>query len=115
MVAEKSGIPIADFEGEPGTEPRFDLSSVSFNGVGEMGHESFIIFQDNKGFNFCKTNHKPYDALVTACLILADYHFGDSFKISSDGSYTDWEPGLFLVLSVFPKTHGRIPIPFKEK
>ena len=43
-------------------------------------------------FNFCKTNHKPYDICVMTCLILAKFHFGDDIQVTSDGEEDfDWK------------------------
>jgi hypothetical protein len=87
--------------GEEGTDPEFSRTTVSFNGLEDDSHESFIIPQmfpkdgyrstDEAGrlFDFCKTARKPYDALVCAVLIAFKHHFGDTVVISSDG---DWVP-----------------------
>ena len=87
--------------GEEGTDPEFSRTIVSFNGLEDDSHESFIIQQifpkdgyrstDDAGrlFDFCKTARKPYDALVCAVLIAFKHHFGDAVVVSSDG---EWEP-----------------------
>jgi len=43
---------------------------VEFNGHGENSHEPFL-FPGEEQFNFCKTAGKPYDEVVTACLLVA--------------------------------------------
>ena len=52
---------------------------------GGTAHEAFI-FPGENGFNFCKTQWKPYDAVVIACLFAArDYFSPDQLEIASDG------------------------------
>jgi hypothetical protein len=57
---------------------------VRFNGVDEDGHETFCFSLGRRGFNFCKTNVKPYDELVCGCLYVAKLIFGDSIRINQD-------------------------------
>lgn len=61
---------------------------VRFNGVGDDAHETFV-FSKKSGFNFCKTQRKPYDAVVCACLLTAKNIFGSNINISSDGDNDD--------------------------
>jgi hypothetical protein len=68
---------------------------LDINGVGAESHENFIINREDLSWNFCKTNFKPYDAVVTAVLILARYTFPD-FHLSSDGAWKEWENGQDL-------------------
>jgi hypothetical protein len=42
-------------------------------------------------FAFCKTAYKPYDLVVTACLIVFKNYFKDNFIVSSDGNDSDWQ------------------------
>jgi len=74
--------------GEPVVGPR----QVALNGVGEDAHETFA-FPGDMGFNFCKTQWKPYDDVVVACLLVArDYFPEEVLEIASDGQ---GEPGAF--------------------
>ena len=57
---------------------------VRFNGVDEDSHETFYFSINKGGFNFCKTNLKPYDEIVCGCLYIAELIFGDDIKISGD-------------------------------
>jgi hypothetical protein len=76
--------------------------ALVLNGVGENAHETFV-FPGYVGFNFCKTNAKPYDAVVTAALLVArDCFKADELSISSDGAWSDWEEGRAL----YEKTFG---------
>jgi hypothetical protein len=80
-------------------KPVFNTRQVRFNGKGELNHETFAITSTD-GINegqFCKTNRKPYDLLVVACLIAAwkllDYRFG-SDAFCQDGTSEDLREGL---------------------
>jgi hypothetical protein len=66
-TAVDAGIPIDD-ESTDGT--------IAFNGVDGNSHETFFIQVGDTGFNFCKTAEKPYDAVVTASLILLKKELG---------------------------------------
>ena len=93
-------------------EPVVTAQSIVFNGVGDNGHEPFVFPGDTEstprdpkipaGFNFCKTAAKPYDEVVTACLLVARDHFPSSvLAIDSDGSWRDdWRDGANLYSSV---------------
>ena len=94
-----------------------DDEEIRFNGIGEDGHETFLITKkkrakadyeeqhayDKKGaFNFCKTAHKPYDKYVVAVLcaiynmkIKLDEEKPPVLYIRSDGNTKDWTEGLF--------------------
>lgn len=67
---------------------------------GNCSHESFRVEADigndpqvtEDGYFDCtKTAYKPYDVLVTGCLIVLDHYFPHETKISSDGESKDWE------------------------
>ncbi|MFI5302430.1 MAG: tetratricopeptide repeat protein [Polyangiales bacterium] len=89
--------------------------SISINGIGDGAHEDFEFpgaFRTGKpddqraGFNATKTQWKPYDAVVTACLLVARAHFRpDDLVISSDGEDADWDAGR----EVYSKALGRAP------
>ncbi len=80
---------------------------VYLNGKGDEGYETFLIEQEftlpysvekeGKYFAFCKTARRPYDAAVTACLIIFHHHFGDDFIVKSDGTYEEWQEGYGAV------------------
>jgi len=59
---------------------------IIFNGIGEIGHETFVLFKgamsrNGDGFGFCKTAHKPYDIAVWHLLTFCQKH---GLKISRD-------------------------------
>lgn len=78
-----------------------DPEIISFNGRGDNAHEDFCIrrkrwfssdkqkanksHSDNDGFNFCKTNRKPYDLAVWHMLTFMSHLLGKDFEISRDG------------------------------
>lgn len=90
---------------------------ISFNGVGKDGHETFRIDsmfygrdhdpEERMKFAFCKTAQKPYDVAVTSVLLIFKFHFGNDFKVSSDGDMNDWAPAIKAVteaaLGYWPK------------
>lgn len=69
--------------------PRFNLKEVCFNGKGELGHEAFVVNSNpaKQEWDFCKTDRKPYDLLVVACLIAAFQIL--NFRFASDGFNRD--------------------------
>ena len=103
----------ADGEGPPVLESL----KLEFNGIGDEAHEPFVfpgtIIHDPpipgvpSGFNSCKTQWKPYDEVVTACLLVARDYFPPSvLEIKSDGSWQggtdgDWSAGANLYQAVF--------------
>lgn len=62
---------------------------VRFNGVEDDAHETFLFEKSSMGFNFCKTQRKPYDDLVCGCLQIAKDIFKNDIDISSDGDNND--------------------------
>lgn len=96
IEAKKDILAAAGGEGDPTSE----TLKVQFNGIGADAHEPFS-FPGTNGFNFCKTQWKPYDAVVVACLLVARDHFPpDVLEISSDGQWHDWSGGAALYTSV---------------
>ena len=96
-ITKQSGHGLAGWNGEG--EPRFEDEGILFNGVGDLSHETFGLGPETSGFNFTKTQRKPYDKHVLACLILAKEYFGDNIKVSSDGDNDDKEiEGLLTAL-----------------
>jgi hypothetical protein len=94
-ITKQTGHGIAGWDGEG--EPRFEDEGISFNGVGDLSHETFGLSPQTTGFNFTKTQRKPYDKHVLACLILAKQYFGDNIKVSSDGDNNDKEIEELLI------------------
>jgi hypothetical protein len=105
-AAIADGIELADASGEAGTSPRLDGSSFEFNGVQpEDDGDSFIwpygwmgadAEADGSFEMGCKTQGRPYDVAVTACLLVAKHHLGSGIEISSDGGPDEWRAGRAL-------------------
>ena len=78
---------------------------IAFNGVGENSHETFVLSKSlgENDFNFCKTNGKPYDSVVTAMLVIMKGCAKDAFEISSDRDEQDWLGGVNLVATALKK------------
>lgn len=52
-------------------------------------------------FSFCKTQRRPYDVIVTACLCL----FAEAgLSVSSDGFVGDWDAGADLATLLLGRT-----------
>ena len=111
-------------------KPEFNDDFFSLNGTEKesLDHETFIWHrapQQEEWFaekygndpvrkndisDFCKTAHKPYDAVVTAILIRAKTIYGNCVEIYSDGNWDDWKDGRDLYERTFGET---APIPFE--
>ena len=88
--AMEQGYVLANGLAEPDTSPVFLQSSIFFNGAGEDGHETMFFEGKARPSNFCKTNYKPYDAVVIASLLVAKQYMGPLMSISSDGVGKYW-------------------------
>lgn len=89
------GISLAGADGNG--QPVFTGKEVVFNGVAGTNCEPFIFRRiqpprpgRNIVFEYCKTEHLPYDLAVQCCLIVFKHHLGDIIKITSDGTGDDW-------------------------
>ena len=72
------------------SRPLIGKDSIIFNGVGENGHETFLMDKKASEFEFCKTARKPYDLAACGVLMLASVH-ATSGQISSDGVNGAWK------------------------
>jgi hypothetical protein len=123
LEAQATGITIADGFGDKAGYWENTENRVAFNGLGEDSHETFgwdaicpinPIHRAGKPFyfDFCKTARKPYDAVVTACLILLKQTYGEAVQVSSDGSWSEWQAGRDLYTTVFGV---EAPAPFEDE
>ena len=105
IEARKSILVSPDLPDAVAGSLKLGTNKVDFNGVGDDSHETFVfpyVFEDKSEFNFCKTAYKPYDEVVTACLIVARDHFPPAvLTIKSDGSWNDWSAGASLYTATF--------------
>jgi hypothetical protein len=119
-IIDAQNVPIGNYAGDPGTQPKIGADEIGFNGIGAESHETFYVTRERapleewqrnagiaKGWAFCKTAYKPYDTVVTAFLIYL--HNAQGFRVGSDGNTEDWKPGLALVTKAFPAKIWKIP------
>lgn len=96
------------FNGTNGTNRKKDedgdWETINKVGVDTLSHETFILSRKpiNLG-NFCKTARKPYDLMVTACLLLYSYYFRN-VVVDSDGTEEDWSEAFKFIASVLGKS-----------
>ena len=83
-------------------EPVFTNNLIRFNGKGDWGHETFYITPTDEGFQFCKTNRKPYDFYAVAALGLLKAFCKEQITISSDGG-SEVESILEVVKEILDK------------
>jgi hypothetical protein len=96
-IIATSAVPLAREYDEPGTPPEIDGDRIMLNGIGDDGHETFILRRIRSGeFEFTKTAAKPYDEVVTAILATSHTLAPDALRISSDGNAADWDDGVAL-------------------
>jgi len=75
---------LVQFECDNSKRPVVSKKQIRFNGIGEDGHETFMISNSSFEFNFCKTARKPYDVVVCEVLLVLNA-FCPHLSISSDG------------------------------
>ena len=110
--AIKRGIPLAYEWDEPHFAPSVTPVLIRFNGIGDDGHETFLLARDSEPgrtagdkyrFQFCKTAHKPYDIAVVAILTLCHRYTNGAWDIGSDGEPDEWKDGVALACEVTGK------------
>ena len=71
--------------------PLITATEIRFNGVGDMGHETFCFdSRDALPSDACKTARKPYDELVMKVLLILAY-YRPGFELNSDGFFAqEW-------------------------
>lgn len=112
--AETEGIIIRGPLGNGAPEFTDDYFALNGDEAEGLDHETFVWHRapeqpewftekygkDPKRKNditdFCKTAHKPYDAVVTAILIRAKTIYGNCVDIESDGNWEMWQAGRDL-------------------
>ena len=77
-----------------GTDPDFGDQE----GYPDFAHETFTLFRKGSGgFCFCKTARKPYDVMVTACLLVYKHHSPGTIELGSDGNAGEWAEAIQFV------------------
>jgi len=54
----------------------------------------FRFSYDPASFCFCRTDYKPFDLLVKVILLTAKKHFKHWLRITSDGSWEEWQDAV---------------------
>jgi len=105
LIVQASPVPLASVEGKGQPTIRDSLLTFNMQGKEDEIGEPFV-FPGRTGHNFCKTGGKPYDAVVTACLLVLMDHFNnDEVTVTSDGNMAqDWEAGVALYKKVLNRT-----------
>jgi hypothetical protein len=110
-------IPLV-FECDDPKPPLISDDAIRFNGVGNDGHETFILnknpgipLREGRHFDFCKTAHKPYDLAVGLVLLLALHHAPEIISVSSDGR---WDSEWVYIREAYRKLFGREPPCFSK-
>ena len=82
--AELKGLKLAGGDGTG--VPTVTSEVISFNGAEPQGYETCLLQKaPNNSFEFCKTQHRPYDAAVVTLLFRLNQSFPDDLSVSSDG------------------------------
>jgi hypothetical protein len=85
--------------------PELDDEEIRLNGSAhdDSDHETFALERSGRGFSFCKTACKPYDAVVAGTLARAVHHAGaEVIGVSSDGDVNDWAHVIGLLERLWP-------------
>ncbi len=75
---------IIQYDYDNSKAPHVTEESICFNGIEEDGHETFLV-RRFFGYDFCKTDRKPYDLPVCKVLLILKAHYGNHMDLSSDG------------------------------
>ena len=91
-------------------KPVFNGKMVCFNGS-QKRHEDYetcyIPYDDSSysySYEFCKTEHLPYDAAVCLTVLCFKEVFGDDFSYRSDGGVSNDEKGWLIAHKIFEET-----------
>ena len=95
QIMKDSGVELGDNFGKVDSKPVITPDVLSFNGITPDDYETFSLSRKKEDFNFCKTQHRPYDKVIVAILMLAEQCF-DGFSWSSDGDAEDHKEGKEL-------------------
>ncbi len=123
-VQHVQGIPLANANGEGGTQPEFSDDCIMINGLAPNDYETFCINRkvqplepwqkdDRRGWDFCKTGDRPYDICVTACLAYLESIHG--LSVTSDGRGNQWIEGVEEARRALPQYANQIDIPLEVR
>lgn len=125
-IIRHTDVVIADGRGEKEVRRVDKGDTITLNGLNADSHETFEIYQNRRplqdyqtremhGWDFCKTNRKPYDVVVTAILCYLESCWNNRFSTSSDGDLDDWTAGLELARRALPTKTNMLHYPFDLK
>ena len=114
VVADIAGdvVKLADGGGQGDRVDYGNDDKICFNGTEENDnyHETFIVAVGDTGFEFCKTNRKPYDLAVCLMLLAMEHHLKGGVDISSDGDKNDWGQAFDLYTKIFPRRKPQVKV-----
>src|SRR5579863_3290890 len=113
-VQHVQGIPLGNWNGDPGSSPAITDKDIRFNGVGEDHYETFVVWRKpRRGEESigCKTARKPYDLAVTAALCYLATVEPAVFRVTSDGHGREWLDGLAEARRALPRYANQLDIP----
>lgn len=119
-IVRGCGVPLSYEHNDPNTAPQTDAMEVRFNGPRADGYETFLVkrcepinafrpsgLRADRSWAFCKTERKPYDLPVMACLIALAHHVPTAV-VSSDGDdrtgEDEWAAGRALAEQILGAT-----------
>jgi len=108
------------YEYDDSKKPAINKKHVRFNGLGDAGHETFMIeklvtynpWEDKSKphFNFCKTARKPYDLAVCLSLLRIKSVAPDCISLASDGYWDDeWNQAREVYSVLFDEDFSKAP------
>lgn len=100
LITNRSLV-IVQYEDDDKRPPQIDDKMIRFNGVGDEGHETFLIKHTKNEWSFCKTARKDYDEIVVAVLIAISI-ICPRFNWRSDGYPDDHAEGVALYNKALP-------------
>jgi len=106
-LISESPVPLGNWEGKAGPLLR---DGFTFNGKGDDAYETFSMKAEPDRDNwFCKTERRPYDVVVAACLCVLEDRLGPrAIHVTSDGDPHEWEDGKALASRILGRA---VPIP----
>jgi hypothetical protein len=108
-IMQASGVPLAGPDGTAASLPGPDGGAIHFDGVGADAYETFRITQSGDDREFCKTERRPYDAVVAAVLCYLGSVTGlYEVHVFDEDDYAD---GLALARRALPQHAERLRVP----
>lgn len=104
---------VLQFEDDDSRPIQIDDEVIRFNGVGDMGHQTFFLARTwhdgDSPVQFCKTARKPYDHAVCSALIILNHYAPGCNDILSDGNPDEWMSALVHVRDLLGNPKVKLP------